>query len=145
MSLVYTTKEAVLAALSVGLLTITGIDTVDRQHVGVEEHEGVKGCFLSDVREQRRTVLQDCIVVSYTTQIVAWIYDEKFTDDPDTSTLSTMLDAIIEEVKAVIKNNFTLNSIVYKMIIPQVDTDGGFEAPYGYATFTLDINFLSNV
>lgn len=140
MALTYTTKNAVLLKVEEALLTITGINEVDRKGIGVEEYEGNKGAFLADVRETRRTVLKDCIVVDYAAHIVMWIHDE----DADAD-LSGKLNAVIEEIKTAIQNKFTLDGIVYKVIISQVDTDAGFEWPKAFGTFTLDILFLSGV
>jgi len=140
MALVFTTKNAVLLGLETALKTISDIAGVDRKAIGVEEYEGDKGCFLADVRELRKTVLKDCIVVTYTAQVVVWVYNE----EPDAD-LSGDLNLLIEEVKSALQNYFTLEGIVYKVIISQVDTDAGFEWPKAYGTFTLDILFLSGV
>lgn len=140
MALIYTTKNVVLLKLEEALLTISGIDGVDRKGIGIDEYEGDKGAFLADVRETRKTVLKDCIVVSYTAHIVVWIHNE----EPEAD-LSGQLNVIIEEIKAALQNKFTLDGIVYKVVISQVDTDAGFEWPKAYGTFTLDIFYLSGV
>lgn len=141
MALVYTTKNAVMTALETALKTLSWVTTVDREHIGLEEYnyKDNKGVMLHDIREVRRTVLIDCIDVNYTAAIVVYAIDES------QEALSSTLNAAIEEVKLCIQQNFFLGGIVSKVIIGSVDTDMGFQSPQAWATFVLEISYLSEV
>ena len=138
MALTYTTREAVLNALETALKTVSWITEVDRQQVGLPEDYSIpKGVLIHDIREVRRTVLKDCIDVRYTVMIVVYVYDEDF------DSLSTDLNAAMEEVKGAIQNYFTLSGIVDKTIVETADTDAGFTAPQANGTLVLEISYLS--
>ena len=137
MALVFTTKEAILNAVETALKTLSWIKTVDRQHMGIEEYDP-KGALLNDLRESRRTVLKNCILVNYTLLLTVYVLDEA------TAALSTDLNAAIEQVKALFVGS-TLGGIAKSVQITSVDTGGGFESPKASATFDLAIVYLSAV
>jgi len=136
MALVYTTKEAVLAAVETALKTVSWISDVDRQQMGVGDYESPKGCFVADVRESRRYALKDCIVVEYFVLLNVHVYE------PENKELSTLLNSAVEDVKTALQTAFTLGGIVDKVIADSVDTSGSFEAPVAYATVALSVSFL---
>ena len=136
MALVYTTKDAILTALETCLKRVSWVTTVDRQQVGVQEYQSPKGCFISDVRETRRTFLKNCILVDYTVMVVVFVYVEAQTS------LSTEMNAALQEVKAQLVLDTTLGGLVDKVIINSIDTDSGFNAPNAYATLVLSIQYL---
>ena len=141
MALTYTTKEAVLAALETALKTVSWITTVDRQHSGLgrdEDYED-KGCFVHDLREARRTVCLDCIVVNWSCLVSVYIQNES------TETLATDMNAAIEQVKNAIQDASALRALIYGMKISMVDTGGQWNFPQAMATFDLEIMFLSAV
>ena len=136
MSLVYTTKEAILDKLEFILKKVPWITTVDRQHLGIDEYEE-KGVFIYDIREDRRTVVADCIDVTLLVLITVYVTDDSL------ETLSTTLNNALTDVKNILVQYNTLAGLATQVTVESIDTDMGFEAPQAHGAVTVRIRFLS--
>lgn len=133
------THEEIMTNLGTVCLAITGIKFVDYQRVydaGIN-YERCPGVFINHIRTDKKKILKNVFRNEMSIAIVGWVWAAEGTS------LGTILNTFIEQVKTAIITDPTRGSKAYTTEPQYVQTDGGSIHPQGQFIAIFDVVYFS--
>ena len=133
-------KEIIITKIGAG---VAGIDEIaysdyQRQYDQSINKSKCPGCFVNDVRVDKQTMLTDITRNTFMVGIVGFEWAE------DDENLGTIMNAFIEQIKAVLVADRTLDGEAYTLTIDLIETDGGNRHPQCVFVMMLTVIFYSD-